>query len=141
MNRKIKISQDQETGTYTVSYKHDKYGVITTGKNGQEASIKFLEALLWTYLSYIYLNKIDVNLLIKEFPMHAYWQVRHHFGIPVELKDDNLYYLETIFLKDEDGEGGTIFFKELPGIIAEGDTYEEAFRNLYSLVKFHFANP
>ena len=48
---------------------------------------------------------------------------------------------ETIYLKDKDGEGGTIFFKELPGIIAEGETHEEALRNLYSLVKFHFANP
>lgn len=83
----------------------------------------------------------EIYAAVHNLPIHVYWQVRHHFGLPVELKDDNLYYLESIFLKDEDGEGGTIFFKELPGIIAQGDTYEEALRNLYDVVKFHFANP
>lgn len=52
----------------------------------------------------------------------------------------NLDDLTIVFIGDSEGNGGTIYFKELPGIIAEGETYEEAKRNLYELAKFHFEN-
>lgn len=54
--------------------------------------------------------------------------------------EPNLDDLTIVFISDSEGYGGTIYFKELPGIIAEGETYEEAKRNLYKLAKFHFEN-
>lgn len=46
--------------------------------------------------------------------------------------------LTGVFVQDAKGEGYTAFFAQLPNIIAEGDTEEDAAQNLINAVKAVF---
>lgn len=136
MNPNLKISQDSETGTYTVSYRCNPGGIICTGRTPKEAANKFLEFLLWRQVAICLSDKKEVEHLLK-CPFFLHNEVCHYFGIQSEISDKTMHQMEVI----SNQETGVVYFKDLPYIIAEGETYEEAKRNLYELAKFHFANP
>ena len=46
--------------------------------------------------------------------------------------------LTGIYVQDPHDKGFTAFFAELPNIVAEGDTEDEATKNLFSLVQVVF---
>ena len=50
----------------------------------------------------------------------------------------NSFQLTGIFVKDPNDNGFTAFFAQLPNIIAEGDTEEEATNNLIQTVQTVF---
>ena len=52
--------------------------------------------------------------------------------------EQNNFKLTGIFVQDPNDKGFTAFFAQLPNIIAEGDTEEEATRNLIQTVQTVF---
>lgn len=52
--------------------------------------------------------------------------------------EQNNFQLTGIFVQDPNDKGFTAFFAQLPNIIAEGDTEEEATRNLFQTVQTVF---
>lgn len=49
--------------------------------------------------------------------------------------NSNELQLKGIFIKDPETGGFTVFFAELPGIIAEGKTENEGLKNLITVMK------